>query len=109
MNSVNSSPQKYTTTHTVHRTTLLTDHHRRVRSSIVERPQRRLLYRVSSRRSPIRQHGARLLSRRHPLRVSKPSFSTNWNEPIVPGDVVVFSIPGQAIPIVHRVITNQEK
>ena len=36
-------------------------------------------------------------------------FVSNWNEPLIPGDVVVYSIRTQAIPIVHRVITTQEK
>ena len=31
------------------------------------------------------------------------------NEPVVPGDVVVFNLKGQEIPIVHRVIISQEK
>jgi len=31
------------------------------------------------------------------------------NDPIKPGDVVVFKLAGQDIPIVHRVITSQQK
>lgn len=31
------------------------------------------------------------------------------SDPVVPGDVVVFNLKGQDIPIVHRVIATQEK
>ena len=34
-------------------------------------------------------------------------FVSHWDEPLAAGDVVVYSIRTQAIPIVHRVITTQ--
>lgn len=34
---------------------------------------------------------------------------THWNEPLIPGDVVVYNLPNQAIPIVHRVLIVQER
>jgi len=36
-------------------------------------------------------------------------FLTFYDDPIVPGDVVVFKLKEQEIPIVHRVIAVQEK
>eukprot|EP01017_Pseudomicrothorax_dubius_P011913 TRINITY_DN1459_c0_g3_i5.p1 TRINITY_DN1459_c0_g3~~TRINITY_DN1459_c0_g3_i5.p1 ORF type:complete len:186 (+),score=40.04 TRINITY_DN1459_c0_g3_i5:167-724(+) len=36
-------------------------------------------------------------------------FLTNYNDPVVPGDVVVFKLPNQDIPIVHRAVLVQEK
>ncbi len=30
-------------------------------------------------------------------------------DPVIPGDVVVFNLHGQDIPIVHRVIISQER
>lgn len=34
-------------------------------------------------------------------------FVTHWDEPLIPGDVVVYNLRTQEIPIVHRVITVQ--
>ena len=34
---------------------------------------------------------------------------THWNEPLIPGDVVVYDLKGHEIPIVHRVTTVQER
>eukprot|EP01017_Pseudomicrothorax_dubius_P034310 TRINITY_DN4689_c0_g1_i2.p1 TRINITY_DN4689_c0_g1~~TRINITY_DN4689_c0_g1_i2.p1 ORF type:complete len:186 (-),score=46.96 TRINITY_DN4689_c0_g1_i2:158-715(-) len=36
-------------------------------------------------------------------------FLSNYNDPVVPGDVVVFKLPNQDIPIVHRAVLVQEK
>jgi signal peptidase len=33
---------------------------------------------------------------------------THWDEPLIPGDVVVYKLAGQEIPIVHRVSIVQE-
>lgn len=34
---------------------------------------------------------------------------THWNEPLIPGDVVVYNLAKQEIPIVHRVVTVQDR
>lgn len=34
---------------------------------------------------------------------------THWNETLIPGDVVVYKLAGQEIPIVHRVTIVQEQ
>jgi len=34
---------------------------------------------------------------------------THWNEPLIPGDVVVYNLVKQEIPIVHRVVIVQER
>jgi len=31
-------------------------------------------------------------------------FLTHYNEPVIPGDVIVFKLKRQEIPIVHRAI-----
>ena len=36
-------------------------------------------------------------------------FITNWAEPIIPGDVVVFQIATEVIPIVHRAMKVHER
>ena len=36
-------------------------------------------------------------------------FLTNYKDNLIPGDIVVFRLPEQDIPIVHRVITIQNK
>ena len=36
-------------------------------------------------------------------------FITNWDEPTVPGDVMVFQIKTEVIPIVHRAMKVQER
>lgn len=54
-----------------------------------------------------RKYGAWLLQGRYPFRVSILRSSTHWDEPLIPGDVVVYSMRTQEIPIVHRVVTIQ--
>jgi signal peptidase len=34
---------------------------------------------------------------------------THWDEPLIPGDVVVYNLVKQEIPIVHRVVIVQER
>lgn len=55
------------------------------------------------------KYGAWLLQRRYSVCVPILKSSTHWNEPLIPGDVVVYSMRTQEIPIVHRVVTIQEK
>ena len=55
------------------------------------------------------QYGTRVLSRRHSLCVIVPWRRYHQEKNIIPGDVVVYNLKGQPIPIVHRVLTVQEK
>jgi len=70
-------------------------------------PVHRLQYLVPSCRRPDRQHGARLLPRRHSFCVLLYLGRYHQEKDIIPGDVVVYNLKGQAIPIVHRVMTVQ--
>jgi signal peptidase len=36
-------------------------------------------------------------------------FVSNYNKPVVTGDVIVFKMEGEPIPIVHRALITQQK
>jgi hypothetical protein len=55
------------------------------------------------------KHGTRILQRRYPIRVKQFLLSYHQEKDIIPGDVVVYNLRTQPIPIVHRVLTVQER
>ena len=67
----------------------------------------RIQYRMPCSRCAYRKYGTWLLQRRYPFCVPILKSSTHWDEPLIPGDVVVYSMRTQEIPIVHRVVTVQ--
>jgi response regulator RpfG family c-di-GMP phosphodiesterase len=55
------------------------------------------------------KYGTRVLPRRYSLRVEVNLCRYHQEKQVIPGDVVVYNLKGQAIPIVHRVLTVQDR